>query len=115
MLTPRLAAALALLLAPAVSRAALDPHLPADTRSYVSVNVKQVLGSPLVKKYALGPAKDALKQIDGVNELLTELGFDPFKDLDRVIVSSPGAKEADRGLIILYGAFDAAKIDKKAA
>jgi hypothetical protein len=114
MLTPRLAAIALVVLAPAVSRAApLDPYLPADTQSYVSVNVKQVLGSPLVKKYALEHAKQALKELDGANELLKELGFDPFKDLDRVIVSSPGAKEADRGLIILHGAFDAAKIDKK--
>lgn len=111
----RLAAVAALLLAaPALTRAAaLDPHLPADTQSYVSVNVKQVLGSALAKKFALEPARKALGDLQGVNDLLKELGFDPFKDLERVVVSSPGGKDTDRGLIILYGAFDAAKIDKK--
>src|SRR5262245_56512047 len=116
MLTPRLAIVAALLLAlPAAAPAApLDPHLPADTQSYLSINVKQVLAAPLVKKHFLGLAKQAINDIEGAGALLKELGFDPFKDLDRAIVSSPGGKEADRGLIILYGAFDAAKIDKKA-
>src|SRR5262249_16165645 len=113
MSTPRLAALALLLAFPLVApAAALDPYLPADTQSYVSINVKRLLAAPLVKKHALEPAKQAIKDIDGAGALLKELGFDPFKDLDRVIISSPGGKETDRGLITLYGTFDAAKIDK---
>lgn len=112
---PRLAAVLMLALPAAAAAAPLDPHLPADTQSYVSINVKQLLAATVVKKHFLDLARQALGEIDGAAALLKELGFDPFKDLDRVVISSPGGKDADRGLIILHGGFDAAKIDKKAA
>jgi hypothetical protein len=95
--------------------AALDPHLPADTQLYVSLDLKKILDSPLFKDHLLGPARDALKGVDGVTELLDELGLDPFKDISRVIIASPDTKEADRGLVILHGTFDAAKLKAKAA
>jgi hypothetical protein len=99
---------------PSVTRAAdLDPYLPADTESYVCVNVKQVLDSPLFKKYVLDSAKEALKESE-INGLLQELGFDPFKHLDRVVIASPQATDTDRGLFILTGTFDLEKIKKKA-
>jgi hypothetical protein len=101
------------LVVPAGARAAdLDPYLPADTEGYLSINVKQILASPIVKKYGLGPAKDALKEAQ-LNGLLDELGFDPFKDLDRVQLASPTTTDKDRGLAILTGNFDANKIKKK--
>jgi len=116
MFAPRLFAVPALLLAlaaPSLRAAEVDPHTPADTKSYFCVNVKQVLSSPLVKKHALDPARDALRE-SGADEVLKELGIDPFKDIDRVTMASPGGKSADRGLIIVRGTFDAAKITKAA-
>jgi hypothetical protein len=102
------------LFVPAGARAAdLDPYLPADTESYLSVNVKAVLASPIVKKYALDAAREALKEME-LNGLLAELGFDPFKDLDRIQLASPTTADKDRGLAILTGTFDAAKLKKKA-
>jgi len=102
------------LAAPIGARAAdLDPYLPADTESYVSVNVKQVLASPLVKKYGLESARDAIGQLE-LNGLFEEIGFDPFKHLDRIQLASPTSTDKDRGLAILTGTFDAAKIKKKA-
>jgi len=92
----------------------IDPFLPADTESYVSVNVRQVLDAPIVKKHLLGPAKQALEDLEEVKDVLKDLGLDPFKDLDRVIVAGPGGTDTDRGLIIGYGTFDVAKITKKA-
>ncbi len=115
MLLRRLALLAALALAvPSAARAAdLDPYLPPDTESYVSINVKQVLASPLFKKYALDSAKEALKESE-INGLLQELGFDPFKHLDRAVIASPETTDTDRGLIVLTGTFDLEKIKKKA-
>jgi len=115
MLLCRLALLAALALSvPAGARAAdLDPYLPPDTESYLSVNVKQILASPLFKKYAHDAVKDALKESE-VNALLEQLGFDPFKHLDRAQVASPQTTDKDRGLIVLTGTFDLEKIKKKA-
>jgi hypothetical protein len=109
---------LGLLLAAAVvtapARAAeVDRFLPADTEMVFTLNVKQVLDSELVKKYGLEQARDALKNHDEVNDILKDLGFDPFKDLDRVIVALPAAEEADKGLVIAHGRYDLAKFEAK--
>jgi len=111
-----LIAVLALVLAlPAAGRAAdLDPYLPVDTTSYVHVNVRQIVDSPLFKTQLLGVARGALKELGEVQDILTDLGFDPFKDLDRVIISGPGGTETDRGLIIARGKFDVVKFTRKA-
>jgi hypothetical protein len=117
MLAPRLAAVLTLaLLIPAGVRAAdIDTYLPADTESYLSINVRQVFGSPLLKKAALDQLRDALKGADEVNDILKDLGFDPFKDLDRIILASPNSTDTDRGLVIAHGTFDVKKFQARAA
>jgi hypothetical protein len=109
---------LGLLLAAAVVAAPVragevDRFLPADTEMVVTLNVKQVLESDLVKKYGLEQAKEALKNFDQVNDVLKDLGFDPFKDLDRLIVALPTAEEADKGLLIVHGRYDLAKFEAK--
>src|SRR5579859_3875269 len=83
MFSPRLASllTLALLAHPGVRAADVDTYLPADTESYLSINIRQILDSPLVKKAALGQLREALKSEDQVNDVLKDLGFDPFKDL----------------------------------
>jgi hypothetical protein len=117
MFAPRFAAVLTLaLLVPAGTRAAEpDLFLPPDTESYLSVNVRQILDSPLIKKNALGHLREALKGTDEVNEVLKDLGFDPFRDLDRIIVASPTSTETDRGLVIVHGTFDVKKFQARAA
>src|SRR4051812_21087521 len=95
MFPPRLAAVLALaLVVPAASAADLDPYLPADTSTYFSVNVRQIIDSPLFKNQLLGPARDALKELGDVEDVLKDLGFDPFRHIDRLIVASPGGEES---------------------
>jgi hypothetical protein len=117
MLTPRFAAVLVLALAgSAPARAAdLDPLLPADTESYLSVNVRQIVDSPLFQKQLLAPLKKMLVESGGetVQGVLKELGVDPFKHIDRVTIASPSSTEADRGLIIVHGTFDTAKFEAK--
>ncbi len=92
----------------------LDKFLPEDTESVVTFNFRQLLDSALVKKYGLEHAKEALKNADEINDVLKDLGFDPFKDLDVVIIAGPASGEQDKGLIIAHGKFDVDKFKAKA-
>ncbi len=91
----------------------LGPYLPDDSEVVVTVNVRQILGSPLVKKHGLQKAREALKDFDQVEAILKDLGFDPFKDLERVTLASPGGTEKDRGLLIVHGNFNLDKFKAK--
>jgi hypothetical protein len=104
-----LACVLAFVLLAGPLQAGVDPLLPDDTQVVVTVNLRQLLDSPVIKKHGLGPAREALKGIDEVQDILDDLNFDPFKDLDQVIIASPGGAEQDRGLVIVHGHFDLAK------
>jgi hypothetical protein len=110
-----LALALFLTVGAAPLRAAeLDPYLPSDTQMIVSVNVRQLLDSSLVKKYVIPSIKEHLQEVPDVGTTLKDLGFDPLKDLDKVIVTGPGGgADPDRGLVVVYGKFDLAKFKKK--
>lgn len=91
-----------------------EPYLPEDTEVVVNLNVRQILDSELVKKNLLEMAQEALRGQDEVQDVLKDLGFDPFKDLDRLIVASPAGNDRDRGLIIAHGRFDVDKFKAKA-
>ena len=104
-----------LLLAALPARAAdIDPFVPQDTESLLNVNVRQILDSSLIKKHVLEMAQEALRSNDQAQDILNALGFDPFKDLDRILVASPGGTDKDRGLVIVHGRFDLAKFKAKA-
>src|SRR4029079_2099112 len=42
------------------------------------------------------------------------LGFDPLKDIDSIVLASPGGDERDKGLIIVHGKFHVAKFNAQA-
>jgi len=108
-----LALAATLLAAPA--RAGdIDPYLPADTEAVVTINVRQILGSQLVKKAGLDQLRDLIKAQEEVDGVLKELGFDPFKDIDTLTVASPAGGEQDKGLIIIRGRFNVNKFKARA-
>jgi hypothetical protein len=109
-----LALGLLALTVPVVRAADLDPLLPADTESYVTINVRQIVDSELFKKQLLDTAKDALDKAGEATDVLKDLGFDPFKDLDRITFATPKSGDADRGLVIVHGKFDLDKFRKKA-
>lgn len=93
-----------------------DRLLPADTEVVVTVNVRQILDSPLLKKFVIDKAKAVLKNEGGpANEILQSLGFDPFKDLNRVTIAGPGGDDKDRGLVIIHGNFNTDKFKARAA
>ena len=92
----------------------IDKFVPEDSEFITAFNVRQLLDSAVVKKVGLEHAKEALKSSEEVSEVLKTLDFDPFKDLDRVIMASPGGNEQDKGLIIAHGKFDVDKFKAKA-
>jgi hypothetical protein len=103
-----------LLFAPFGRAADLDPYLPEDTESVLNLNVRQLLDSELVKKHFLEKAQEALRGNEEIQDVLKDLGFDPFKDLDRIVIAHPISTDKDRGLVIVHGRFDVAKFKAKA-
>jgi hypothetical protein len=102
-------AALAVTLAAPVRAADADPILPAATESVVFVNVRQVIDSDVVKKFALGQIKQALQGNDA-KKMLEELGLDPLKDIDKVTVASWGSAEEMNFVGAIRGKFDKEKL-----
>ena len=86
----------------------IDRGLPANTTAVVSINLKQLLHAPVVKRHGLPPLKQALKGIDAVHETLTALGFDPLRDLDRLTLATTGEK--DDYVLLVRGRFDTARL-----
>jgi len=105
---------LVVLLATAPLRAAeINRYLPEDTEVISTLNVKQILESHLVKKHGVEALKELLKNIDEVGNVLKDLDFDPFKDLDRITAAGPGGNDQDKGMVIFHGRFDLAKFRAK--
>jgi hypothetical protein len=105
------AAALAVFLTAPTARAAeVDKLLPADTEYVLSVNVRQVIDSEIIKKYALGQLKDVLAGGDA-QKMLKELGLDPLKDVDRIVAGASGVDQNDfKWLAVVRGKFDPQKL-----
>lgn len=95
----------------------VDKYLPDDAEIVIMVNVKQLTDSSLVKKFALGKLKDAIRSNKEVTALLDAVGFDPLKDLTGISVGLKGiSKNSEpKGLAAVHGQFDVAKIEAKAA
>src|SRR4051812_31729320 len=102
------------LLAPAARAADLDPHLPPDTERYLNVDVKQIVASPVGKKLGKERLLELLPTLPAASALLKELDVDVLKDVDRIQLSAPKSNDGDKGLMILSGRFDEAKMKKKA-
>jgi hypothetical protein len=90
----------------------IDKFLPKETDVVVSVNVKQILDSAVVKKNALDMIKAALSGNKEVQETLKALGLDPLKDFSRISMGlgldDPSKPKA---VVVVEGKFDARKID----
>ncbi len=96
--------------APAVRAAEVDPLLPKETEQVVHVNVKQILDSDVIKKYALGQIKQAMQGND-VKAQLESLGLDPLKDIEKLSVGLWGKDANDMSAVaVLRGKFDAKKL-----
>jgi hypothetical protein len=100
-----LALTMALLTSPSHA-AEIDRYLPADTEVVQIVNVRQLLGSALVKRIGVDKIRDLIKQSEEATEVLKDLKLDPLKDVDRIITAGPSVGEQDKGLTIIQGRFD---------
>src|SRR5262245_23171405 len=79
-----LVAAVVLLAAPPAPAAELDKYLLDDTDFVLSMNVKQVLSSPAFTKHYQKQVEELLK-MEPVQRVLKDSGFDPLKDVDRLM------------------------------
>lgn len=108
-----LAAVCLVWLAPARA-AEVDKLLPNDTEILVTINLRQILDSPLVKKYALEHMKTALKSNRETEQVLDALGLDPLTDVNSIAIAGPGGEDPEKGLFIIHGKFNKAKFEAKA-
>jgi len=100
--------------APVARAAEVDPLLPAETEAVARVNVKQMLQSDLMKKFAIPKLKDAMKAGDAA-AALEKLGLDPLKDIDSATMGIWGTDSQDMKVVgILHGTFDKDKLMKAA-
>ncbi|MFO0805084.1 MAG: hypothetical protein U0791_18415 [Gemmataceae bacterium] len=108
------ALAVAFAFTPVARAAEPDKLLPEDSEFVLSVNMKQIVESDIIKKYALEQLKQALQGADA-RKMLTDLGLDPLKDVDRIVAGGAGKDQTDtHGLLIIKGKFDAEKLFKAA-
>ncbi|MGH7172014.1 MAG: hypothetical protein ACRELG_17200 [Gemmataceae bacterium] len=89
--------------------AEIEPGLPANTTAVLTVNLKQLLHAPLLKRHGLASLRQLCRNTDSVRTILEAMGFDPFRDLDRLTVASVGLGEKAEGVVILRGRFDTAR------
>ena len=98
------------LLAAACVLAAADPALlnlvPPGTQVVAGANLSQFLTSPF-GKFVFSQAQSAQPQIQ---QLLQASGFDPLRDLQEILVASPGGQKENRGLVLMKGEFDPARL-----
>jgi hypothetical protein len=93
--------------------AGVDPALlalvPPDAKMLMGIQVSQTQASPF-GQYLL--SQDVLSQLDrSTNQILTEAGFDPRRDLREILAASG---DGVSGLLLGRGAFQPAKISKAA-
>src|SRR5262249_39844351 len=107
--------------------AELDKYLLDDTDFVLSMNVKQVLSSPAFTKHYQKQV-DGLLKMEPVQRVLKDSGFDPLKDVDRLMLAmGKSGHQVDihpnpRGptgpasgpILPLQGRFDPAKLQAKA-
>lgn len=88
-----------------------NKYLPNNAEGVVIINVKQLLEAPLVKDN-LDTLKAMLTSAGDTQKILDELGFDPFQDVETIVISID--ESPSKPLVLLQGKFDMAKIQTKA-
>src|SRR5262249_19000795 len=76
----------AALVASAGQAAEPNKYLPNNAEGVIVINVKQLLEAPLVKDN-LDTLKAMLASAGDTQKILDELGFDPFQDVESIVIS----------------------------
>lgn len=96
---------------PKVGTGDADAWLLDDADVVFVVNVKQMMGSDLIKKNGGAAAiKDALKSNEQVSKIIEATGIDLTKDVDGVVASAVTTSKEPRSLIVVKGNFDTDKL-----
>jgi hypothetical protein len=110
------------LFAASAPAAEADKYLLDDTDAVIGLDVKLLLQSPLVKKNYLPLAQKQLQNNADVQKNLKEIGLDPLRDIDRILLVHGeschrivNSKEEFAPFVIIRGRFDTAKIHAKVA
>jgi hypothetical protein len=99
--------------APSSSRAAdVDAFLPKETDIVVSLNLRQMVDSPIGKKYAADLVKSMLSNNKQIQQTLNSLGLDPLTDFSRV-TTGIGLDDLSnpKAVVVVEGKFDVKKIN----
>jgi hypothetical protein len=92
----------------------VDKYLPDETGGVFVIDVKQILASKAFTKELKKQIEDILK-MEQVQMVLKDTGFDPFKDVDRVVLAiTPGGDGFSAPFLVVEGRFDVAKLTAKA-
>jgi hypothetical protein len=103
--------ALTLLAIPGIlSAAEVDKYLPNETDSVCMINVRQILHSPVAKRFALNKQLAALLKFHQGPEVLNALGLDLLKDVHKVVLAGWGEGEDWGFLLIMHGQYDTVKL-----
>ncbi|MBA4067753.1 MAG: hypothetical protein C0501_29445 [Isosphaera sp.] len=91
-----------------------DKLIPASADTVAVVNLRQIIDSEIVKKFALDQIKQFLDGQDA-KQLLTDLGLDPLKDVDKLVIATSDTSKTDtKFLMVARGRFDPDKLAKTA-
>lgn len=92
----------------------VDKLIPADSESVVSIQFKQILEAPILKKFGIdGLARLAVEANDDAQKLIKQTGINPFSDIDALTISSSGNPEKGiKAVVVLRGKFNPDKIAK---
>jgi hypothetical protein len=102
---------LSLVMAHGAVAADLESGLPKDTDLVISLNVRQILESPVIKAHASDLIRTTLSSNKEVDEAIKALGLDPLADFNRVSVGiNLDNFNNPRALVLIDGKFDANKI-----
>jgi hypothetical protein len=106
-------AIIAICAAASPTRAAdFDAFLPKETDMVVSLNLRQMVDSPIGKKYAADLAKSMLSNNKQIQQALNSLGLDPLTDFSR-ITTGIGLDDLShpKAVVVVEGKFDVKKIN----
>ncbi len=87
----------------------IEPGLPPNATAIVTVNVKQLLHTPVVKQHGLRGLKQLCKDTALIQRALEALGFDPFRDLERLSLAVISQDKKEAFVLIVRGHFDTAR------
>jgi hypothetical protein len=100
-------------LATPVKAAEVNKYLPDSTDVVAVLNVKQILGSPLMQKGGLDQLKEFVTGTVEDIKHLESVGIDPFKDVAKVTLGMTISKDGLKVFLIAEGTFNS--FEQKAA